>query len=90
MTMLLLLLAGLLTPIYRGWPMLIYPLAVLSLVGPLMLLGAINTMLLMVGLGLSPATHNHHADTASFYLIGLALAVLEVLALNGLRALIGF
>ncbi|RLC83080.1 MAG: hypothetical protein DRI61_00410 [Chloroflexi bacterium] len=82
-------LAGALYLLYQGWGLLIYPLALLSLAGPLMLLGTINTMMVTVGLNLNPRASSWR-EIVPIYVIGLGGAALEILLLNGARRLLGF
>lgn len=76
---------GLVIPVGKEWPFLLYPIAFLSLVGPLLLLGAINALLLNLAFNLYPAGVEEWRDFFLLYLGGIGLSLLEISALNLLR-----
>lgn len=77
---------GLVGLVGRGWPFLLYPMAFLSLVGPLLLLGAINALLLKLAFNLYPDGVEEGGTFFPIYLAGIGLSLVEILALNLARA----
>jgi len=71
------------------WPFLLYPLALLSILGPLILLGAINTLLLKLAFNFYPEGIEKGGEIIPLFLAGIGAGLLEIFALNFLRAAIG-
>lgn len=67
------------------WPPLLYPLALLSVAGTVMMLTIVNTMLLTIALRRS-GTVERWRDALPLITAGLALAVIEILLINLARA----
>jgi len=80
---------GLAALVRTQWPFLLYPLALLSLVGPLILLGAINTILLKLAFNFYPEGIEKGGEIIPLFLAGIGVGLLEISALNLLRATIG-
>jgi len=71
------------------WPFVLYPLAFLSLAGPLILLGAINTLLIQLAFNFYPDGIEKGGEIIPLFLAGIGVGLLEIFALNLLRAAIG-
>jgi len=71
------------------WPFVLYPLAFLSLAGPLILLGAINTLLIQLAFNFYPDGIEKGGEIIPLFLAGIGAGLLEIFALNLLRAAIG-
>lgn len=68
------------------WPPLFYPLALLSLAGPLLLLGAINAMLIKLVFNFYPQGTEKGGEILPLFAAGIGAALLEVSVLNLARA----
>jgi len=82
--------AGLVGLVGKEWPFLFYPTAFLSLVGPLLLLGAINALLLKLAFNLHPDGVEEGREIFPLYLAGIGLSLVEILAINLVRLKGGF
>ena len=78
-----------LAPLYRRWPVLLYPLALLSLAGPLMLLGAILAAILGLLLRAVPVAQGQERRLLLLWLVGMTVALAGVALMNLLRHLAG-
>lgn len=67
-------------------PFLLYPLTFLSFVGPLLLLGAINAMLLKLALNLYPEGIEKGGEFLPLFSAGISASLVEITVLNLVRA----
>ncbi len=74
--------------ILMPWPFLFYPLVVLSLAGPLLLLGSINAVLIKLIFNFYPEGIEKGGEFLPLLVSGMGAALLEIMALNLARAIL--
>ncbi len=81
---------GLSILVVMQWPPLLYPLALLSLAGPLLLLGAINSVLIKLIFNFYPEGIEKGGELLPLFAAGIGLSLVEISALVLVRIIFKF